>query len=123
MIRRPPRSTRTDTLFPYTTLFRSDGLIIFAGRADEMIKTAGYRVSPSEIEEAAMSTGAVAECAAFGVADERLGQAIHLVARAAAGLAEADAEDRLIHALRRELHAFMQRWEGEQAERPALMAT
>src|SRR3546814_8757346 len=26
MIRRPPRSTRTDTLFPYTTLFRSDGL-------------------------------------------------------------------------------------------------
>src|SRR3546814_5276881 len=27
MIRRPPRSTRTDTLFPYTTLFRSAGLI------------------------------------------------------------------------------------------------
>src|SRR3546814_12244385 len=26
MLRRPPRSTRTDTLFPYTTLFRSDGL-------------------------------------------------------------------------------------------------
>src|SRR3546814_18177731 len=27
MIRRPPRSTRTDTLFPYTTLFRSEGLV------------------------------------------------------------------------------------------------
>src|SRR3546814_10596432 len=27
MIRRPPRSTRTDTLFPYTTLFRSDVLL------------------------------------------------------------------------------------------------
>src|SRR3546814_14465506 len=27
MIRRPPRSTRTDTLFPYTTLFRSKGLV------------------------------------------------------------------------------------------------
>src|SRR3546814_6880046 len=27
MIRRPPRSTRTDTLFPYTTLFRSDQLV------------------------------------------------------------------------------------------------
>src|SRR3546814_10751266 len=26
MIRRPPRSTRTDTLFPYTTLFRSHGI-------------------------------------------------------------------------------------------------
>src|SRR3546814_12540164 len=30
MIRRPPRSTRTDTLFPYTTLFRSDGAMRFA---------------------------------------------------------------------------------------------
>src|SRR3546814_17514589 len=30
MIRRPPRSTRTDTLFPYTTLFRSDGDIFDA---------------------------------------------------------------------------------------------
>src|SRR3546814_6696024 len=28
MIRRPPRSTRTDTLFPYTTLFRSDLLLV-----------------------------------------------------------------------------------------------
>src|SRR3546814_19037979 len=28
MIRRPPRSTRTDTLFPYTTLFRSDDNLI-----------------------------------------------------------------------------------------------
>src|SRR3546814_4706868 len=35
MIRRPPRSTRTDTLFPYTTLFRSPGRILpIAGRAD-----------------------------------------------------------------------------------------
>src|SRR3546814_3890914 len=29
MIRRPPRSTRTDTLFPYTTLFRSDAVRVF----------------------------------------------------------------------------------------------
>src|SRR3546814_20131018 len=29
MIRRPPRSTRTDTLFPYTTLFRSRGDALF----------------------------------------------------------------------------------------------
>src|SRR3546814_5101444 len=32
MIRRPPRSTRTDTLFPYTTLFRSDFLGGLTGR-------------------------------------------------------------------------------------------
>src|SRR3546814_15680015 len=30
MIRRPPRSTRTDTLFPYTTLFRSEALCLLA---------------------------------------------------------------------------------------------
>src|SRR3546814_17644860 len=33
MIRRPPRSTRTDTLFPYTTLFRSFGALDDRGRA------------------------------------------------------------------------------------------
>src|SRR3546814_2508126 len=32
MIRRPPRSTRTDTLFPYTTLFRSSGVSVPIGR-------------------------------------------------------------------------------------------
>src|SRR3546814_20135033 len=32
MIRRPPRSTRTDTLFPYTTLFRSHDVLKSAGR-------------------------------------------------------------------------------------------
>src|SRR3546814_7472477 len=31
MIRRPPRSTRTDTLFPYTTLFRSGGVCLSGG--------------------------------------------------------------------------------------------
>src|SRR3546814_21128590 len=33
MIRRPPRSTRTDTLFPYTTLFRSTGLSTTGGKS------------------------------------------------------------------------------------------
>src|SRR3546814_1708506 len=38
MIRRPPRSTRTDTLFPYTTLFRSRGIMAeIAGRGPELI--------------------------------------------------------------------------------------
>src|SRR3546814_5444450 len=45
MIRRPPRSTRTDTLFPYTTLFRSlhDGhtLQIMAERPDGTMNVAG----------------------------------------------------------------------------------
>src|SRR3546814_4009978 len=37
MIRRPPRSTRTDTLFPYTTLFRSDGLLIQPQQSDGVL--------------------------------------------------------------------------------------
>src|SRR3546814_15100567 len=34
MIRRPPRSTRTDTLFPYTTLFRSDAFVVVVRTRD-----------------------------------------------------------------------------------------
>src|SRR3546814_7537251 len=38
MIRRPPRSTRTDTLFPYTTLFRSALLLLTSQKAEESQK-------------------------------------------------------------------------------------
>src|SRR3546814_17121765 len=38
MIRRPPRSTRTDTLFPYTTLFRSHQLLEAAHRAELRVR-------------------------------------------------------------------------------------
>src|SRR3546814_4062450 len=37
MIRRPPRATRTDTRFPYTTLFRSDGQRLFQGLCDDRL--------------------------------------------------------------------------------------
>jgi acyl-CoA ligase (AMP-forming) (exosortase A-associated) len=60
----------------------SDGLFYFVGRDDEMIKVSGNRISPTEIEEAAQSSGAVAESVAIGVRDDRLGQSITLVARA-----------------------------------------
>src|SRR3546814_3615058 len=46
MIRRPPRSTRTDTLFPYTTLFRSDTM----ARAAEPLPTRPLGRTPSGIE-------------------------------------------------------------------------
>src|SRR3546814_10287457 len=47
MIRRPPRSTRTDTLFPYTTLFRSRSSSLRPGRAwaDGSINSCGVGVS------------------------------------------------------------------------------
>src|SRR3546814_6822693 len=41
MIRRPPRSTRTDTLFPYTTLFRSQG--VYRGHGRPVVHVAGIR--------------------------------------------------------------------------------
>ena len=46
-----------------------------------MIKTSGNRVSPTEIEEAAVESGLVAEACALGRKDERLGQAIILFVR------------------------------------------
>src|SRR3546814_8390636 len=49
MIRRPPRSTRTDTLFPYTTLFRSFGVLPILAETG-----AAYGVSPAEIGRASL---------------------------------------------------------------------
>jgi acyl-CoA ligase (AMP-forming) (exosortase A-associated) len=57
-----------------------EGYIYFISRRDEMIKTSGYRVSPTEIEEVAYATGLVAEAAAFGVPHALLGQAVVLAA-------------------------------------------
>ncbi|GAA3437688.1 acyl-CoA ligase (AMP-forming), exosortase A system-associated [Kutzneria kofuensis] len=63
-----------------TVVKDEDGFLYFVGRGDDMIKTSGYRVSPTEIEEAAYATGLVGEAVALGVDDERLGQHIVLVA-------------------------------------------
>ncbi len=83
------------------------GLLHFVGRRDAMIKTSGNRVSPQEIEEAALATGLVVEAVALGVADAALGQAIHLVARPAPQVGQAAAAAALLPALGRELPNFM----------------
>lgn len=84
----------------------ADGLLYFVGRRDAMIKSAGNRISPQEIEDAAVATGLVAEAVALGVPDARLGHAVHLVVRAAAGAEDAGAA--LPKALLRDLPNFMQ---------------
>lgn len=84
----------------------ADGLLYFVGRRDAMIKSAGNRISPQEIEDAALGTGLVAEAVALGVPDERLGQAVHLVVRAMPG--SSDSEEGLRHKLLQELPNFMQ---------------
>jgi acyl-CoA ligase (AMP-forming) (exosortase A-associated) len=81
-----------------------DGLFYFVGRDDAMIKTSGNRVSPTEIEDAAMASGAVAEAVALGYPDARLGEAIALVVRGGGDGGEAD----LRAWLKRELPNFMQ---------------
>ena len=63
-----------------TMVVGADGLLRFRARDDAMIKVSGNRISPTEIEEVALASGAVRDAAAFGVPDERTGQAIVLVA-------------------------------------------
>ncbi|GHU19618.1 acyl-CoA ligase (AMP-forming), exosortase A system-associated [Betaproteobacteria bacterium] len=55
------------------------GFLYFIGRRDEMIKTSGYRVSPTEVEEILYATKMLGECVAFGVDHNTLGQAIQVI--------------------------------------------
>ena len=57
----------------------AEGYLYFVSRRDEMIKTSGYRVSPTEVEEVVYQTGLVGEAAAVGVPHPVLGQAIALL--------------------------------------------
>jgi len=82
-----------------------EGFIYFVGRRDEMIKTSGYRVSPTEVEEVVYSTGLVSEVAAFGVPHPVLGQSVAL-AVCVAESAGFDTE-KLISACREKLPAYM----------------
>ncbi|GAA0766355.1 acyl-CoA ligase (AMP-forming), exosortase A system-associated [Erythrobacter ramosus] len=83
----------------------AESLLYFAGRRDAMIKSAGNRISPQEIEEAALASGLAAEAVALGVAHPRLGQAVHLVVR---GAADEAARAELPKRLQRDLPNFMQ---------------
>jgi acyl-CoA ligase (AMP-forming) (exosortase A-associated) len=58
----------------------AEGFLYFIGRRDEMMKTSGYRVSPTEVEEILYATKLVGECVAFGVEHATLGQAIQVIA-------------------------------------------
>jgi acyl-CoA ligase (AMP-forming) (exosortase A-associated) len=82
------------------------GLLTFVGRRDAMIKSAGNRISPQEIEDAALATGLVAEAVALGIPDERLGHAVHLIVRPVPGASDVQVE--LPRILLQELPNFMQ---------------
>jgi len=82
-----------------------EGFLYFLGRNDEMIKTSGYRVSPTEVEEVIFRSGLVSEVCAVGIPHEELGQAIVAFAVAPSGQ-DLDV-DGIREACRRQLPAYM----------------
>ena len=58
----------------------ADGYFTFLGRDDAMIKTSGFRVSPTEVEAALMASGAFHGVAVIGLPDAHLGERVHAVA-------------------------------------------
>ncbi len=82
-----------------------DGFLYFIGRRDEMMKTSGYRVSPTEVEEVLYATHLVGECVAFGVEHETLGQAIQVIATPPAG--DTLDTDALLAECKRRMPAYM----------------
>lgn len=59
-----------------TVTMDEEGYLYFVGREDDMIKSSGYRISPTEVEEIVHATGLVSEVAVIGVPHPTLGQAI-----------------------------------------------
>jgi len=94
-----------------TVKMDADGYLYFIGRKDEMIKTSGYRVSPTEVEEVAYASGLVGDAVAVGAAHADLGQAIVLVASESNTPADiahlADRSERLLDFLKLRLPNFM----------------
>jgi acetyl-CoA synthetase len=66
-----------DTYYTGDVAWRDeDGYYWFVGRADDVIKSSGYRIGPFEVESALMTHPAVVECAITGVPDEIRGQVV-----------------------------------------------
>ena len=77
-----------------TAYMDEDGYYWYVGRADDLIKTRGYRVGPFEIENVLMKHPAVLECAVIGVPDESRGQAIKAIIKTVDGC---DADKNLVN--------------------------
>jgi acyl-CoA synthetase (AMP-forming)/AMP-acid ligase II len=109
---KPYRSPLTGLMLPEMAVWSGDtvrrdedGFLYFISRADEMIKTSGYRVSPGEVEAVLYAQGEVAEAAALGVPHPVLGQAIVVVVAVRDGRVLDEA--RLLAALKPHLPNYM----------------
>jgi acyl-CoA ligase (AMP-forming) (exosortase A-associated) len=88
-----------------TVKMDEEGFLYFIGRDDEMIKTSGYRVSPTEVEEAVYATNLVEEAAAIGTEHAALGKTIAVIVTPVAGsIVDVDV---LMAELRKRLPAYM----------------
>lgn len=88
-----------------TVTMDEEGFLYFVGRHDEMIKTSGYRVSPTEVEEVIYASKLAREAVVFGVAHPVLGQAIVVAAAAIEG--QTLDTEKIINYCRREMPTFM----------------
>ena len=67
-----------------------DGFLYFVGRKDNMIKTSGFRVSPTEVEELLLSHPAVTDAVVFGLPDENIGYKIRAIVSTSLPIEKAD---------------------------------
>src|SRR3546814_14321887 len=90
MIRRPPRSTRTDTLFPYTTLFRSFFAQVFTpteAEAEEVEATIWFGTEPGEL---ATPEAAIAIVAPYAIIPDDLSDRLQAEMQATVGIKDGE---------------------------------
>ncbi|MCG8018404.1 MAG: acyl-CoA ligase (AMP-forming), exosortase A system-associated [Candidatus Thiodiazotropha sp. 'RUGA'] len=83
----------------------SEGYLYFIGRADDQIKTSGYRVSPNEIESIFQDTGLLNEVVALGLPHPVLGQTVVLIV--APKVDRGVTEELLINLTKKQLTSYM----------------
>lgn len=107
-----------------------DGDLWFVSRMDDMIKTLGFRLSPTEVEDVISQSGLVTDVVAYGVEDADLGQAVHV---AVTYLPQADESALAMHCTRSMAHymrpGYFHAWDGAmprtasgKLDRPAIIA-
>jgi acyl-CoA ligase (AMP-forming) (exosortase A-associated) len=85
-----------------------EGFLYFINRKDEMIKTSGYRVSPTEVEEIVYESGLINDAVAIGLPHPTVGQAIFLaVTNVKSQLEDHVLKERLLSYCRQEMPGFM----------------
>ncbi len=83
----------------------NDGYLWFVGRSDDLISSAGYRISPFEVESALLEHESVVESAVIGVPDETRGQLVKAFIVLSAGISPSDELSKEIQSFCKELTA------------------